>query len=104
MNHRAPLDLEAYRATSVFDAATIPAGLLRRHTTKAGVWARIHVLEGELVFRVLEPVVTEERLSPERTMLVEPQVPHEVEVCGPVRFYVEFLRQSADPAQNAPNA
>lgn len=87
-----PTDLVAYRRTPVFDAQTIPAGLLRRHTTKAGVWARIHVVEGTLVFRLLEPVPSETRLSPERPGEVGPEVAHEVEACGPVRFYVEFLK------------
>jgi tellurite resistance-related uncharacterized protein len=88
-----PPDLEAYRRTPIFDEATVPRGLLHRHTTKAGVWGRIEVLEGELVFRVLEPVVREERLSPARDGIVEPEVPHEVELVGPVRFFVEFLRR-----------
>jgi tellurite resistance-related uncharacterized protein len=91
-----PTDLEAYRQTPIFDASTIPAGLLRRHTTKAGVWGRIRVLEGELVYRVLEPVVREERLAPGRDGVVEPEVPHEVEPVGPVRFFVEFLRRESD--------
>ena len=84
--------LAPYKQTPVFDETSIPAGLLRRHTTKAGVWARIHVLEGELVFRILEPAPSEVRLSPTQGGEVGPQVPHEVAVCGPVRFYVEFLR------------
>ncbi len=71
----------------------MPRGLLHRHTTKAGVWGRIEVLEGELVYRVLEPVIREERLSPARVGIVPPELPHEVELVGPVRFFVEFLRR-----------
>lgn len=89
-----PSDLEAYRRTPTFDRETIPAGLLRRHTTKAGVWGRIHVLEGELLYRVLEPEPSEERLFPGHDGIVEPEVPHEVEALGPVRFFVEFLRRA----------
>ena len=88
-----PDDLEAYRQTPIFDEATIPSGLLRRHTTKSGVWGRIRVLEGELLYRVLEPVLREERRVPGRDGLVEPQMPHEVEPVGRVRFFVEFLRR-----------
>lgn len=88
-----PGDLEAYRQTPIFDETTVPAALLRRHTTKAGVWGRICVLEGELVYRVLEPEVREERLGPGLDGIVEPQVPHEVEPVGRVRFFVEFLRR-----------
>lgn len=96
-----PSDLVAYRRTPVFDEQGIPAGLLRRHTTKAGVWARIHVLEGELVFRLLEPVASETHLSPGRPGEVGPEVPHEVEARGPVRFYVEFLRPRGAEAPDA---
>jgi tellurite resistance-related uncharacterized protein len=91
-----PPALEAYRQTPVFDESSIPAGLLRRHTTKSGVWARIHVLEGELLFRFLEPTPRELRLTPARVGEVEPEVPHEVAVCGPVRFFVEFLRPAGE--------
>ena len=90
-----PPDLEAYRQTPVFDETSIPEGLLRRHTTKAGVWGRIRVLEGELLYRVLEPSPQEERLVPGRDGLVPPQVPHEVTPVGRVRFFVEFLRSTA---------
>jgi len=89
-------DLVAYRQTPVFDQSSIPAGLLRRHTTKAGVWARIHVLEGELLFRTLEPVAREEVLDPGRPGLVAPEVPHEVAPRGAVRFFVEFLRPASE--------
>jgi|JI10StandDraft_1071094.scaffolds.fasta_scaffold373706_2 tellurite resistance-related uncharacterized protein len=91
-------ELEAYRRTSVFDEGTIPSGLLRRHTTKAGVWGRIHVLAGELRYRVLEPQVRETRLGPGQEALVEPEIPHEVEPAGAVRFYVEFLREAETEA------
>jgi tellurite resistance-related uncharacterized protein len=83
----------AYRRTAEFTEATVPAALLRRHTTKAGVWGRIHVLEGALRYRILEPVVEEHELSPGRVGVVEPEVPHEVEPQGSVRFYVEFLQR-----------
>ena len=90
-----PSDLEAYRRTPIFDEATVPAALLHRHTTKAEVWGRICVIEGELAYRVLEPEIREERLVPGRDGVVAPHVPHEVEPVGRVRFFVEFLRRPA---------
>ncbi len=71
----------------------MPKGLLRRHLTKQGTWASIVILEGRLRYRILEPVVAEFELSPERPGVVEPAVPHEVELIGPVRFYVEFFSE-----------
>ena len=87
-----PPDVAPYRRTPEFTETTVPDALRRRHTTKAGVWGRIQVLEGELRYRILEPQREEHVLSPERPGVVEPEVPHEVEPLGRVRFYVEFLR------------
>jgi tellurite resistance-related uncharacterized protein len=88
-----PPDLVAYRRTAEFSAATLPAALRRRHTTKAGVWGRICVIEGALRYRILEPEPEEHVLDPQRPGVVEPEGPHEVEPLGEVRFYVEFLRR-----------
>ncbi len=89
---RLPESVEAYRRTPEFDEQTVPAALLSSHATKPGVWGRIRVLEGELVYRILEPVVEETLLSPERDGVVEPEIGHQVEPRGRVRFFVEFLR------------
>ena len=89
---RLPDDGSAYRRTPEFTEATVPAGLLRRHSTKSGVWGRIVVQEGVLRYRILEPQVEEHRLRQGHDGVVEPAVAHEVEPLGPVRFFVEFLR------------
>ncbi|MEM9177761.1 MAG: DUF1971 domain-containing protein [Myxococcota bacterium] len=84
---------QAYKRTPEFTETTVPAGLERRHDTKAGVWGRIRVLEGRLRYRILEPDVEEHVLEPGLDGIVEPQVPHHLEMLGPVRFFVEFLRE-----------
>jgi len=89
-----PIDARGYRQTPEFTETTIPAGLLRRHATRPGVWGRIHLLEGALRYRILEPVLEEVELRPGLDGVVEPEVPHEVEPIGRVRFYVEFSRIS----------
>ena len=89
-----PPDLEPYQRTKEFSENTVPSGLTHRHDTKAGVWGRICVVEGVLIYRILEPEVEEHRLTPGVDGVVEPRVPHEVEPSGPVRFYVEFLRSA----------
>lgn len=86
-----PGHVQVYHRTPDFDQNTIPAGLLREHTTKAGVWARIVVLEGELAFRSVARQLNVV-LDNTRPGIVEPEVSHEVEPLGPVRFYVEFLK------------
>jgi len=35
----------------LFNAASVPAGLLRDHALKAGVWGLLRVARGKVVFR-----------------------------------------------------
>lgn len=86
-----PDGYEPYRRTPEFTHETVPPGLLKAHQTKAGVWGIIHVLEGNLIYRItgtpLEIVLTPGTLG-----VIEPEQQHEVAPLGPVRFYVEFHR------------
>jgi tellurite resistance-related uncharacterized protein len=96
-----PADLQPYRRTDTFTETTIPKGLLKAHTTKEGAWARIHVLEGRLAYRIRDPrrPASETILTPETEPgLVEPTILHEVEPLGSVRFYVEFCRRPESQA------
>lgn len=94
-----PAGLQPYNRTPLFTEVTIPAGLARHHSTKAGVWGLIQVVEGRLRYRIIEPPV-ESILDPSHPGIVQPTQPHEVAALGPVRFFVEFYRQVA-PAQPA---
>ena len=95
MSVRLPEGLHSYKRTPSFTEATVPAGLLGEHATKKGVWGLIRVEDGELGY-----VVTDNRRETTRELLtsltepgvVEPTILHRVELVGPVRFYVEFLR------------
>lgn len=93
-----PPNVRPYRRTDIFTETTIPKGLLRAHTTKEGAWALIHVVEGRLAYRIVDPrrprsetVLT----SSTPPGLVEPTIEHEVEPLGAVKFYVEFHREQA---------
>jgi len=87
-----PQTVEPYNRTPEYTEATAPAGLEQRHNTKAGVWARIQVLEGRMLYRILEPSIEEHVLEPGVYGIIEPQVDHQIEMDEPVRFFVEFLR------------
>ena len=78
--------------TPEFSEGSIPGNLLKCHRTRAGTWGKIVVLEGRLCYRILEPEICAFELSPDNPGIVEPEVPHEVEASGRVRFYVEFYR------------
>lgn len=84
-----PAGLTAYKQTPIFDQDSLPAGLRREHRTKAGVWALIHVLEGSLRYRVLDPM-GEQILTVGTAGIVLPEQPHEVEPIGAMRMFVEF--------------
>ena len=91
-----PKGLRAYSKTKVFDADTIPSALKCDHATKRGVWGLIHVITGELIYRITE-TGEERRLKPGEPGTIEPEKLHSVKPDGDVSFYVEFWRKSADP-------
>ncbi len=95
-----PANLLVIRRTPVFDDKTMPEGLRHRHSTKAGVWGLIKILEGRLRYRILDPR-SESILDSDHPGVVHPVQLHEVEPLGPVRFFVEFYRDAA-PAPMPP--
>jgi hemoglobin len=80
---------EPYRRTPVFTNETLPSGLRAAHSTKAGVWGVIRVLEGRVRYKV-EAQEESTLLSPGVPGFVLPQEPHHVEPIGEVRMQVEF--------------
>jgi tellurite resistance-related uncharacterized protein len=91
-----PAGLTVYKRTPEFNEETIPAGLLRAHSTKDGVWGCIRVLEGELLYRIVDArrEKRETVLDPVQPGVVEPTILHFVQPRGATRFFVEFLRPS----------
>ena len=89
-----PDKVTLYRSSPEFTEATVPAALQRGHTTAEGVWGRITILEGSLLYKITNPSVAPEEvlLTPERHGVVEPRIEHEVNLVGPVRFRVDFHR------------
>lgn len=85
-----PVGYEPYRRTPSFDEGSVPAALLRSHTTKRGIWARIRVSTGGLEYRVHAPFDRSESLTPESPGIVVPEVEHHLVLSGPVSFFVEF--------------
>ncbi len=86
-----PPDVKPYKQTPEFTESTLPNGLLKDHQTKAGVWGKIVVLEGKLLYTIQQPP-EETVLEPGKPGVVEPTVLHHVQPQGPVRFYVEFYQ------------
>ncbi len=87
-----PKNVTPYKKTPIFDEQTVPAGLLKSHSTKDGTWAKIEVAEGKLRYRILEPTIEEVVLNPTLSGVVEPTIAHEVAPLGKVKFFVEFYK------------
>lgn len=87
-----PAGLAPYKRTPDFTQDTIPAALRKAHSTKAGVWALIHVVSGRLRYVVEPPLARDEILTPAQPGVVVAEALHHVAPDGNVTFYVEFHR------------
>lgn len=88
-----PSNLKEHRRTPVFTESSVPDALLGSHSTKTGTWGKIVVLEGTLIYRILEPEFEELELDSDFPGVIEPTIHHKVEPRAAVRFYVQFYRQ-----------
>lgn len=86
--------LTCYTSTPVFKALSVPSGLLQGHCTKAGTWAKIVVLQGELRYVIETPRITAFTLTTEQDGVIEPGVRHHVEPAPHCEFRVDFYRQA----------
>jgi len=90
-----PDGFEPYKATKIFDQDSTPAGLLADHQTRAGVWGRLEVLDGSLALRFVAPLDERVELHAGDSTPIPPELPHHVELSGPVRFRVQFHRRGS---------
>ena len=74
-----PQNLIPYKKTAVFDADSVPTALTLSHSTKAGVWAKIHVLEGGLSYSIAQPLGKTFVLDSAHAGIVIPEVAHSVQ-------------------------
>ncbi|MET1755659.1 DUF1971 domain-containing protein [Novosphingobium sp. RD2P27] len=85
------MSTEPYKSTPVFDAHSLPDAIRNAHSTKAGVWGLLRVLEGRvsLIFHDPERVV---EVTPDNPAAIPPEAVHHVETDGPMRMQVDFYR------------
>lgn len=85
-----PNNVTAYKRTPIFTEQSVPAGLLKNHSTKAEVWGLIQIEEGELEYTIenKETLV----LTTDKNGVVEPEIRHHIKPMGTVSFFVEFYR------------
>jgi tellurite resistance-related uncharacterized protein len=69
----------------------MPAGLRIAHRLKSGTWGRIVVLQGQVHFVARTNPVIDVIVSPERAQAIPPDIEHNVQPLGPVRFSIDFF-------------
>lgn len=94
-----PSSARAYRTIGPFDADAIPAGLLRRHDLKDGVWGLLTVTVGAIAFHWDDAEGGGRVLGAGDTMLIPPRVPHHLEKQGPVTIEIAFCAPDASQAE-----
>ena len=87
-----PDGLRLQRLTDVFDADSVPAGLLRSHQIAEGVWGRLVVHGGTVRFVWEDDADRPVELHEGDTVVVPPLRRHHVELGDDARFAVEFHR------------
>lgn len=87
-----PSDVIAYSTTPDFTQDTVPDKLLSRHNTKPGVWGKLKILDGDLVYVIDDLGDLRLPLQAGETGVIVPQQYHHLELTGPVRFRVTFLK------------
>jgi tellurite resistance-related uncharacterized protein len=92
---RLPEGAEFYKRTPSFTESSVPAGLLKDHSTKDGTWGSIVVEQGRLHYSISDPrrSASETVVTPAAAAVIEPTIAHRVEPLGTVRFHIRFYRE-----------
>jgi tellurite methyltransferase len=79
------------RRTPTFDESSTPQALRSRHTTKPGVWAVVHIVEVSLAWQIFDPLAARGQASAGETLVMPPEVEHQVEPGEQARFFIELM-------------
>ena len=86
-----PEGLRLVRSSAEWSEHTMPSGLRRAHRLARGTWARVAVHEGRLRFVAATGPALRVELVPGSTQAIPPDVEHEVQPLGQVRFTIDFF-------------
>lgn len=89
-----PPGFTAYARSPDFTPETLPANLQTAHTTKAGTWALLHVLEGKVLYELEPPRIGQSLISAGGQVVIEAEVSHHVRFVEPGRLFIEFYRHT----------
>jgi tellurite methyltransferase len=86
-----PKNVKPYKRTPEFTEQTVPDGLTRDHSTKAGIWGVVTVVRGKLRY-IVPSADIDIVLDASTKGIISPQEMHHVEPIGKVAFFVEFWK------------
>ncbi|MEN3973779.1 DUF1971 domain-containing protein [Emcibacter sp. SYSU 3D8] len=86
-----PDTVRPYQKTQVYTDKTTPGMMKNDHRVRSGVWAKIVVQKGEVVYEIPErnEQVT---VTAEAPAVIEPVVMHRILPQAGSRFYLEYYR------------
>ncbi len=86
-----PSSVSFFKKSPVFTNENVPEALLNDHRTSEGVWGVVNIVKGSIkCFMGDNPNPL--TLTPAEKTVVEPKVPHRVELTEPAEFFVEFYK------------
>jgi tellurite resistance-related uncharacterized protein len=94
-----PANVQRYAQTKEFTQDTVPAALLKDHSTKPEAWGLIVVSEGALIYTRINQ--QPERIEAGNAGVIVPHELHKVAPDGVVRFHVEFYRETTTAPSGA---
>ncbi|CUK27514.1 tellurite resistance protein TehB [Cognatishimia activa] len=89
-----PAGLVKYSQSPVFTESTVPAALLKDHSTKPSVWGKLIVTKGTLIYQRVDK--TAQFLKTGDAATIFPEELHHVTPQGEVEFQVEFYKPAAE--------
>ena len=90
-----PADVSKYKETKVFNATTVPKGLLKDHATKADVWGKLQVHVGTVMY-VDVASAKEREVTSGSFQIIEPEALHFIQPSEEAEFHVEFYRSDTE--------
>ncbi|MFV0430802.1 MAG: DUF1971 domain-containing protein [Alphaproteobacteria bacterium] len=87
---RIPAEAKPYKTVGPWTVDKIPKMLLNRHNTKAGVWAKLEVLQGVVNYFLCDNDAEAIVLTPEEYGVSEPQVWHYIKPSEDAKIKITF--------------